>query len=166
MKTTTKAKKQSTLMVILKAPARVLKKITEFYMNSMFDCAARIGDNTVVNCGIAPQVSQQLPRNFSVNSSKDSKQEDELRELIRAVSTKLSEANAGIKTIDPQLQRPITSVKLPAKAAEKRSYSVGIGRIGRIDEDMPCDFKEADSPIYAYPRCKSYAVTSRNAVVR
>lgn len=163
--TTTKAKKQSALMVILKAPARVLKKITDLYINGMFDCAGRIGDKTVVNWGIAPQMSQQLPRNFSVSSSKDSKQEDELKELIRAVSTKLNETKVEIRTIDPQLQNQITSAKLPATAAEKRSYSAGIGRIGRIDEDMPCDFKEADPPINAYPRCKSYAVSSRHAVV-
>lgn len=153
-----KAKKQSNLIRFLTAPIKILNRFTEFYMNSMFHCARRIGENTVVNCGVAPQVPQQLPRNFSVSSSQDSKQEEEFRELIRAVSTKLAEAKVEIKTVD-QLKKPSMG---PTNVVEKRSYSVGIGRIGRIDEEMPCDFKEADAN--AYPRSKSYAVTGKRRV--
>ncbi|KAL3515375.1 hypothetical protein ACH5RR_022277 [Cinchona calisaya] len=110
----------------------------------MFDCAGRIGENTVVNCGVAPQMYRQLPRNFSTvsrSSSKDDhKQEEELRELIRAVSTKFGEAKV-------EIIKPIS-----VSAVEKRSYSVGIGRMGRIDEEMPCDFREYDAAANAYPR--------------
>ncbi|KAL3538778.1 hypothetical protein ACH5RR_002144 [Cinchona calisaya] len=157
--TKAKAKKQSKIIRFLKAPIKILNKL---YMNSMYGCAGRIGENTaVVSCSIAPQVySQQLPRNFSVSSSNDSQQEEELRELIRAVSTKLGE----IKTVDAQLQKPRAGLAAAAASAEKRSYSVGIGRIGRIDEDMPCDFKEADANNNAYPRCKSYAVTTSSGI--
>ncbi|KAK4357783.1 hypothetical protein RND71_023393 [Anisodus tanguticus] len=42
-----------------------------------------------------------------------------------------------------------------------RSYSIGVGRLGRIDENKPCDFKELDVNMIVYPRSRSYAIVNR-----
>ncbi|CAI9104245.1 OLC1v1002877C1 [Oldenlandia corymbosa var. corymbosa] len=149
-----KKKKQNILIRILKSPLTALQKVTNAYLNSMSSCADRFGENNVLNCSIAPQMSSQLPRNFSVSSSKDTKHEDELKDLIRTVSTKFNnESKIEIKNVDP---------------VQKRSYSVGIGKIGRIDEDAACDFKEEVTThnVNFYPRSKTYAVPSNRISVR
>lgn len=43
-----------------------------------------------------------------------------------------------------------------------RSYSIGVGRLGIIDENKPCDFKEMDDNKVVYPRSRSYAPVNRN----
>ncbi|KAG6762580.1 hypothetical protein POTOM_033089 [Populus tomentosa] len=42
-----------------------------------------------------------------------------------------------------------------------RSYSVGIGKIGKIEEEKPCSFREddEDDKVDVFPRSRSHAVT-------
>jgi hypothetical protein len=47
---------------------------------------------------------------------------------------------------------------------EMRSYSVGIGKIGKIDEEKPCSFREDDGDninVDVCPRSRSQAVTRK-----
>ncbi|KAL9415349.1 hypothetical protein AB3S75_043608 [Citrus x aurantiifolia] len=90
----------------------------------------------------APAVS--LSKSYSVNSIKAVDDED-FRQLLRAASTRI---------VDGKLQ--------PNGMA--RSYSVSVGKIGRIEEDKPCAFVEdAVKANLLYPRSRSRAV-KRNFV--
>ncbi|KAI5661196.1 hypothetical protein M9H77_20519 [Catharanthus roseus] len=166
MRTNKGTKKQNKYLRGITAPIRALNRI---FMNTMFSCAASFDQaaSNVVNCGIgAPhQVCAELPRSFSVNSSVSAtaresidREEKELRELIRVVSKKLNEPNYKLVEIQKMKLRT---------AAEMRSYSVGVGKMGRIDEDWPCEFKELgddNGGLGVYPRSRSCAVTRKTVV--
>ncbi|KAJ0011149.1 hypothetical protein Pint_33642 [Pistacia integerrima] len=90
-----------------------------------------------------------LSKSLSVNSSKPI-DDEEFRELLRAASRK-------------NMQRTKQS------GGMGRSYSVSMGKMGRIDEEEPCAFEEDGSNSKAdvlYPRSRSYAVNRRNFVPR
>ncbi|KAF8377664.1 hypothetical protein HHK36_031048 [Tetracentron sinense] len=113
-----------------------------------------VGNGNVVGCP-AGQIST-LPKSFSVNSSRSSNDED-LRELIRAASTR----NLGNKVeADLMRQKQLRQSATTRPKGVPRSFSVGIGR---IEEDKPCEFGEhvnvkTDG---LYPRSRSYAVSKR-----
>ncbi|GLT47394.1 hypothetical protein SLA2020_210960 [Shorea laevis] len=144
-----KGNKQSKLMKIILAPIKVLSKARDFYMKGMDDCASRLGNGGVMG-GPGLHVSQ-LPKSFSVKSSRSSDGDEELRELLRSASKRAMECKARQET---------KNVRESAGMQGMRSYSVGIGKIGRIDEDKPCSFEED----VVYPRSRSCAVR-RNVVV-
>ncbi|XP_034682187.1 uncharacterized protein LOC117911872 [Vitis riparia] len=147
----TKGKKQSKAMRCIGAPLRVLAKAGDFYMRSMMDCSGGVGYGGLVGCP-ALQVSH-LPNSFSVSSSKRRDEELRLRELMGRVSKR-----SGGSRVEMERR----------KGVGMRSYSIGIGRIGRIDEEKPCEFVEDDDgklkADVLYPRSRSCAVTKRNAV--
>ncbi|KAK9287419.1 hypothetical protein L1049_015840 [Liquidambar formosana] len=140
--TRSKAHKQSKIMQILGAPFRILAKARDFYVKSMADCADRVGYGGVAGGPVAP--ISRLPKSFSVASSNASDNE-EYRVLIRSVS----KSNTGSNEV----------AAMGPNGMGIRSYSVGIGRIGRIDEEEPCEFVEE-----VYPRSRSHAVTKRTVV--
>lgn len=152
-----KAKKQrKNIKYIIGAPIRFLAKAADFYVKSMTDCAGKVGHGSAVFCPVP-----QLPRSFSVASSKVS-DDKKLRELIKVVvSNKTSESN---KEFDAHRQTMMAR-QLAAPSGVNgvcRSYSVGVGRIGRIDEEKPCDFVEDEFKAdMFYPRCRSHAITRR-----
>ncbi|KAF3435576.1 hypothetical protein FNV43_RR22665 [Rhamnella rubrinervis] len=133
-------------------PIRVLNKAKNFYVKNMESCAGRLSHGNGLVRGPSAPVS--LSESFSVHSSMAGNDE-ELSRLLRMVSMK-----GGSDTHS----------QLPAarKAATEgygcgmgmRSYSVGLGKIGRIDEDKPCDFEEDEASIRGdmYIRSTSYAV--------
>jgi hypothetical protein len=43
-----------------------------------------------------------------------------------------------------------------------RSYSVGVGKIGRIDEDRPCSFREDDNLKADWYISKSHAISRKS----
>ncbi|KAK6777916.1 hypothetical protein RDI58_024634 [Solanum bulbocastanum] len=47
------------------------------------------------------------------------------------------------------------------KQSTWRSYSTGVGRLGRIDENKPCDFNESDVHNVVYPRSRSHSIVNR-----
>ncbi|KAJ0010215.1 hypothetical protein Pint_34514 [Pistacia integerrima] len=88
-----------------------------------------------------------LSKSLSVNSSKPI-DDEEFRELLRAASRKRAE-------------------RTKQSGGMGRSYSVSMGKMGRIDEEGPCSFEEDGSNSKAdvlYPRSRSYAVNRRNFV--
>ncbi|XVE86972.1 hypothetical protein DITRI_Ditri18aG0078800 [Diplodiscus trichospermus] len=151
-----KGSKESKLSRYAKAPIRVLIKAKDFYIKSMAEYSERIGYGTVMGC---PTVQvNTLPRSYSVSSTKSGNGGDDLRELMRAASTRSLGNKVQLdlqKRQQAARQFPNTNTR-----AMPRSHSVGIGR---IDEEKPCDFEEDDFKVKTdvFPRSRSYAVTKR-----
>lgn len=140
-------------MLIILAPIKLLSKARDFYVNRIQDCNGRIGncDGAIV-CPTAHVV--HLSRNLSVNSSNPI-HDEELRELLRAASRK-----------NMQLNLYGQAEKTKQRGGMGRSYSVGVGKLGRIDEEEACAFEEdCSKAAVLYPRSRSYAVT-RNFLAR
>ncbi|XVF44960.1 hypothetical protein PTKIN_Ptkin02bG0165000 [Pterospermum kingtungense] len=151
-----KANKQSKLMKIIWSPIRLLSKARDLYMKSIQDCAGGIGYGGGVACPTAPEASP-LPKSFSVNSSMAG-HDEELRQLVRAASKR------GIDSCKVRHSMKQGNVGYGGNMG-MRSYSVGVGKIGRIDEDKPCSFEE-DEADALYPRSQSYAVRRNHIVYR
>ncbi|KAB2058280.1 hypothetical protein ES319_A11G225000v1 [Gossypium barbadense] len=90
-----------------------------------------------------------FPRSYSVSSTRSGNGNDDLRELIRAASTRSLDNNNRVQLDLVRRQKARQSLKMP------RSHSVGIGR---IDEDRPCDFDEDIKVNIDYVPRKSHAV--------
>ena len=151
-----KGSKESKLSKYLKAPIRILIKARDFYIKSMTEYSDRIGYGTVMGCPTG-QVNT-LPRSCSVSSTKSGNGDDDLRELIRAASTRSLGNKVQLELLKKQQAR-----QSPNSTGAKnmpRSHSVGIGR---IDEEKHCDFEEDQIKVETdvFPRKRSYAVTKR-----
>ncbi|KAJ9159380.1 hypothetical protein P3X46_024889 [Hevea brasiliensis] len=142
-----KANKQSKLMMeIILAPIKILSKARDFYMKSMVDCAGRVGYTTVVFGGPVASQSVQLPKSFSVSSSSQgSKNNEELRQLLQG---------SGMESLDMMNSRQRQQVRIKAMESGDmgRCYSVGLGKIGKIDEEKACSFRE-DEDLCPRSRC-------------
>ncbi|XVF15404.1 hypothetical protein REPUB_Repub09cG0150200 [Reevesia pubescens] len=148
------SKKASKLCRYLKAPLRILIKARDFYIKSMTEYSDRIGYGSVMGCPTGQL--NTLPRSYSVSSTKSSHGDDDLRELIRAASTR----SLGKKVrLDLNRRQQTRQLSTTGANNKPRSHSVGIGR---IDEDEPCDFEECiNVKTDVFPRSRSYAVTKR-----
>uniref|UniRef100_A0A5B7BGH2 Uncharacterized protein n=1 Tax=Davidia involucrata TaxID=16924 RepID=A0A5B7BGH2_DAVIN len=165
----TKASNQNRFMRIITIPIRVLSKARDFYVRSITDCA------TNVNVGGVPAAGQlpSLPRSFSGISSRSSCDNEDLRELIRAASSR-SLGNRVELDLHMQQQQMMmmrqsiitSTVEGPRSSGVPRSSSVGMGR---IDEDMPCDFvhnhTHVKPELMLYPRSKSFAAVTKKSDV-
>ncbi|MBA0819555.1 hypothetical protein Gohar_022042 [Gossypium harknessii] len=141
-----KGSKESKLSRYLKAPIRFLIKSGEFYVKSLY--SERVGYGTVMGCSTGQL--NTFPRSYSVSRTRSGNGDDDLRELIRAASTRSLDNNNRVQLDLVRRQQARQSLKMP------RSHSVGIGR---IDEDRPCDFDEDIKVNIDYvPRRKSHAV--------
>ncbi|XP_059638421.1 uncharacterized protein LOC132280452 [Cornus florida] len=139
--------KQSKLKQIIGAPARFLSQARDFYVDSMVSFDGKVGYGNMMGCP-APQMT-----NFPSNLLK---KKDE-RELFRMVSLKKVELDSRRQ---PGWRQPVVGPN-----GIRRSYSVGLGKIGRIDEDKACDFGEEEISVksdFLFARSRSYAVTKRN----
>ncbi|KAL5788036.1 hypothetical protein ACOSP7_004985 [Xanthoceras sorbifolium] len=129
----TKPEKQSKLKHYVEKHKKILHKARDFYVKSMEDCASKLAYGGVVGCPTAGL--SRLPSSFSVSQSPKNWSQVDLNEREQ-------------------------DLRWPAAGAMKRSYtSVGLGKIGRIDEDKPCYF-EGDRVYYA--RSTSYAAIKRH----
>ncbi|KDP44535.1 hypothetical protein JCGZ_16368 [Jatropha curcas] len=113
-----KANKKSKLMQITRAPIRILCKARDLYVKGMLDFA----DSGKVGYGSTGSGGLHLPKSFSVNSSSTAMKDEELKQLVQLFSCKQGDL-----------------------CGMGRSYSVGVGKIGRIDEDRTCSFREDDN---------------------
>ncbi|KAI3726369.1 hypothetical protein L1987_66166 [Smallanthus sonchifolius] len=130
-----KTKKPSIAIRVLKAPVRVVCKIRDLYVSSMYKCAAGMGGPT------GPYTSG-LPKSYSTASSRT---DDDFAELMRIASTRSLGKRLGPEFLSPQ--QPVVP----------RSQSVAIGR---IDEDKSCDFgNDFRLNSEMFPRSKSHAVS-------
>ncbi|KAJ4770898.1 hypothetical protein LUZ62_016947 [Rhynchospora pubera] len=132
--------KPSRLSRVLLAPIRALGRVRDFYVRSITGCAGHMNYGSGFGYD-----GYNLPRSFSVTSDHVSASDEDLRELIRAVSQKQIKSG-GVNGMPP------------------RSRSVAVGR---IDEDAPFDFNGADNldvgSNLLFPRSQSYAPGSIKA---
>lgn len=144
-----KIKKQPKIIYYLMAPLRLLSSFREFYTNSLCDCE-RIGHlGEVASYVTLPHPMSHSQFSRSSSSFKEGKDIEDLRELIRVMTLK----NIVKNRTNTDDRRMLKAIVDDGKGG--RSYSVGVGRIGRIDEDVPCDFVEVvDINKSFYPRCK------------
>lgn len=123
-----------------KAPFRFLIKARDFYVRAMCDWAARM-EKCSGGYAAAAQFSFH-PDSYSFHSSRNSVQNEELMELMRAASARNQGNRADGKS---EILQRSTCVKLPAAgwSGARRRGRVGIER---IEEDMPCEFGK-DVPV-------------------
>lgn len=139
-----KGKKKTKFMQIMSSPVVLLSKARDSYINSFNGCVNDVGRGGAVVC-LVSHVSH-MPKNFSCGSFK-SRGDEKLTEMLREATCKrITGSEAGLN-----LQRQTEVIEATAMG---KSYSVGVGKIGRIDEDKPCSFEEN----LLYPRSKSHAI--------
>ncbi|MFS7973683.1 hypothetical protein Hanom_Chr09g00859541 [Helianthus anomalus] len=133
-----KTKKPSIAIRVLKAPVKVMCKIRDLYVSSMFRCATGMG-------GPTGPYSSGLPRSYSTASSRT---DDDFIELMRIASIR----SLGNR-LDPEFLRRHQS---PVPPVVPRSQSAAIGR---IDEDKACEFgNDFRLNSEMFPRSRSHAV--------
>ncbi|KAK1359066.1 hypothetical protein POM88_043540 [Heracleum sosnowskyi] len=156
-----KIKKQPKIRYYLSAPLRLLRSFREFYTNTLCDCG-RLGHvGQVASYVTLPHQLSHSQFSRSSSSFKESKDIEDLRELIRVMTLKNSTAKNRTESDDRRKLKATVD-----NGRSGRSYSVGVGRIGRIDEDAPCDFVEVvDINKSTYPRCRSYALACNRRVL-
>ncbi|XP_058179997.1 uncharacterized protein LOC131298531 [Rhododendron vialii] len=150
------SRKESKLIRCIKSPIRVLGKARDFYVRSMTRWAGKVEYGGVMGGAPTAQVSS-LPKSFSVSSSKTSGDDDDLRDLIRAASTRSLESKVQLEL----LRRQPAGRAGAANGVVPRSQSVAIGR---IEEDKCYEFENdhmGKVNTEFVPRSKSYAVTRR-----
>ncbi|KAF7130359.1 hypothetical protein RHSIM_Rhsim10G0095700 [Rhododendron simsii] len=128
-----------------KAPFRFLIKARDFYVRSMCDWAARMEKcGSATGCYAAAQFSIP-PDSYSFHSSRNSAQNEELMELVRAASARNQSNRVDDKS---EILRRSQCVKSPMAGgcgARRR----GRIEIERIEEDKPCEFGK-DVPMQAF----------------
>ncbi|CAI0464478.1 unnamed protein product [Linum tenue] len=152
---------------IITCPFRVLGRARDLYVRSLTECATGASHNP------SRQYSS-LPRSLSAASSISNNDGEDLRELMRAASVRVyghkNEAEMYVEQ----------AAAGPGKVLPK-SVSVGMGFMGRIDEDKACEeFEEGaaaadgstggrksdvSKKAEKYPRSKSYAPASKRLAV-
>lgn len=155
--------KKNKLIACFKAPLRIFMKAKKLYISSMMQCSGRVGNGGFV-MGPGRPINNELPKSLSVSSSRSSfLAEEDLRELIRAASTR-GQLNSIIQMdlvlqSHPKTNRGYTAV---APGYVPRSFTLSIGR---IDEDKPCEFEDEDICVNTdvCPRSRSHAVPWRRA---
>ena len=139
-----KEKKKTTFMQLISSPVLLLRNARDSYINSFNGCANDVGRGGAVVCPV-PHVSH-VPKNFSYCSSR-SRDDEKLREMVRQATCKRIIGREVGLNLQPQTE-------VIEATTMRKSYSVGVGKIGRIDEDKPCSFEEN----LLYPRSKSHAI--------
>ncbi|XP_021625031.1 uncharacterized protein LOC110624229 [Manihot esculenta] len=144
--------KANKLVQISRVPIRVLCKARDYYVKRMLNFAGsgRVGYGSIGGA------TAQLPRSFSVNSSR-AVDDEEFKELLRLLSAK------GIRDVETFLRCRGNDRRSYSKGCSgmRRSYSVGVGKMGRIDEDKACSFREDDEEdveAHLILRSRSHAV--------
>lgn len=154
----TKAHSQSKFMRVITIPLRVLCKARDVYVKSMTDCSMgmRYGPSIVSRAGQHPP----LPRSFSVSSSRSDNDGEDYRELVRAASARSLGQSNEIEMYMQLLRQQQSSMMMGSKKVLPKSCSVGMGFMGKIDEDKPCVFEAgvADVKPQLGPRSSSCAV--------
>ncbi|KAK0581624.1 hypothetical protein LWI29_016033 [Acer saccharum] len=139
MKSKPDNEKQSKLKYYVEKHKKILHKSRDFYVKSMEDCSSKLAYGGVMGCPTA-QVFRLPAKSFSAGFSKSN--DEKFRQLLEAVTKKL-EIQVDLNESEQDLRWPDAK----ENGVMKRSYtSIGLGKIGRIDEDKPCYF--ADDMVY------------------
>ncbi|KAK1385875.1 hypothetical protein POM88_023610 [Heracleum sosnowskyi] len=149
-------KKQVKFARFVLAPVKVLLcGVIDFYINAFCARGRRIDEGGAVMPGFVtlPQV-YPTPGNRS-SSSTEKRSIETSTQLNRAITTQNAKGNMSETNGGGQRKSRAAS----ESGSCMRSYSIGDGQIGIIDEDGPCDFGETNGSKTntMYPRCKSSA---------
>ncbi|PNT20358.1 hypothetical protein POPTR_009G085900v4 [Populus trichocarpa] len=186
--TRSEAKKRSKLVVILLAPFTVLRKAGNFYMKFVADCSDMVGNDYNGMVGGPTAQMSTLPKSFSSNSMRESsigysasgrrsgplqsasgRRSGPLQSASGRRGGVISESASGRRSHEMQpdmhyreagVMRRESTMRY-SNGMAMRSYSVGIGKIGKIEEEKPCSFREddEDDKVDVFPRSRSHAVT-------
>ncbi|KAJ4701591.1 3-isopropylmalate dehydratase large subunit like [Melia azedarach] len=153
---------QNKFVRFITLPIRFLGKARDSYVRSLANCAQGINYSSGMG-GVPAGKFTSLPKSFSARSSRSDEGED-YSELIRAASVR----SAGhVNEVDMFLQETLKQrlATMGSKGFPK-STSVGMGFMGRIEEERPGDISDQDS-VHAkselYPRSRSVAVPNSTA---
>ncbi|KAB2050900.1 hypothetical protein ERO13_A12G018801v2 [Gossypium hirsutum] len=154
-----KTNKRGKLMKTVRLPIRILCKARDMYIKNMVDCSGRLGYGEGIVCHTPPE-APRLPKSFSVGSSVANNGE-EFRQFLRVTAKHGIDGKVEQKMQQKQHSRVNGRTMGTEAIMGRRSYSVGIGKIGRIDEDKPCSFEEDEISAMAdlmYPRRRNLIV--------
>jgi hypothetical protein len=186
--TRSEAKKRSKLVIILLAPFTVLRKAGNFYMKFVADCSDMVGNDYNGMVGGPTAQMSTLPKSFSSSSMRESsigysasgrrsgplqsasgRRSGPLQSASGRRGGVISESTSGRRSHEMQpdmhyREAGVTrreSTMRYSNGMAMRSYSVGIGKIGKIEEEKPCSFREddEDDKVDVFPRSRSHAVT-------
>lgn len=166
--TRSEAKKRSKLVVILLAPFTVLRKAGNFYMKFVADCSDMVGNDYNGMVGGPTAQMSTLPKSFSSNSMRESsigysasgrrsgplqsasgRRSGPLQSASGRRGGVISESASGRRSHEMQpdmhyreagVMRRESTMRY-SNGMAMRSYSVGIGKIGKIEEEKPCSFE-------------------------
>ncbi|KAE8690379.1 FKBP-type peptidyl-prolyl cis-trans isomerase family protein [Hibiscus syriacus] len=160
-----KVNTQNEFMRFITIPFRALGKAKDLYVKSLTSCAASVSFSQ----GGGDYAGQYpgFPRSFSASSAASRRDDEDLKDLIRAASIRsLGHKNEVEMFLQEQLKQMRAAKGLP------KSSSVGMGK---IDEDQPFEFEEKNEVHRVdnnnkkkqdslFTRSKTYAVTKRSSV--
>ncbi|KAG8068062.1 hypothetical protein GUJ93_ZPchr0005g15008 [Zizania palustris] len=132
----------------LGAPVRALSRACDSYVRKMSACAGHMPTHAAAGAmgrggGFAPGAMQAATFSSRSRRATGSDDDDDVRELVRALSHRQAAAAAA------------------AAAVPVRSRSVAVGR---IDEDAPCEFGAVDARVGPVP--PPHVRRSRTVAVR
>lgn len=134
------------------SPMRILGKARDLYVNAMLDCAGSMNWDAM-GCPVAGDMTY-LPRSSSLSSSRSGGDDEDLKELVKAVSQRhLLDDKVG--------DRHPFSGRNAGTRNTAGNFSL---RIERIDEDKPCYFdggSELMESKVKFPRSRSYNLPNR-----
>lgn len=160
---------QNKFVRFITIPIRVLGKARDLYVRSLTDYAkgARYSNTR----GLPAAQFTALPKSFSVVSSRSNDNED-YKELVRAASVRSMGHTNETEMLQQQLRRQSTAKVVVGSKGFPKSCSVGMGFMGRIDEEKDSDFGEDsvgsannnnnNKPDQLYSRSRTVSVTGRS----
>ncbi|KAK4386435.1 hypothetical protein Sango_2514100 [Sesamum angolense] len=140
------------------APKRFLRRARDLYVDSMVSFDGKVASANVVACPVT-HISN-LPKNFGRQNSTKLDDKKNLEELYRSISRKYNWSSTEFDKTGPNGR----GWKINGPGAMDRSYSVALGKIGRIDEEQPCDFQDDGTMTsdILFTRSRSHAVETKN----
>ncbi|KAK2660109.1 hypothetical protein Ddye_006642 [Dipteronia dyeriana] len=134
---------QNKFVRFITIPIRVLSKARDMYVKSLTDYAkgARYRNTT-------PGQFAALPKSFSVGPVRSNTDNEDYKELVRAASVRsMGHTNEAEMLLQQHMGRPppqatATATAVVGSKGFPKSCSVGMGFMGRIDEEKPGDVGE------------------------
>ncbi|CAL1361349.1 unnamed protein product [Linum trigynum] len=173
---------RNVVLRIITCPIRALGRARDLYVRSLTGCGTVATHNPsrrrrVPNYHTTHFTS--LPRSLSAAASTSNGGGEDLRELMRAASARVYGHKNEAEMYAEQLRQQEREANRVAASVLPKSVSVGMGFMGRIDEDKACEEFEEDAAdgssssaagagerdvgkkVEKYPRSKSYAPASK-----
>ncbi|KAL8508081.1 hypothetical protein ACS0TY_018580 [Phlomoides rotata] len=152
--TITETKQRRRLRRFADAPKRFLRRARDFYVDSLVNFDGKVTSANIVAC------PADRPKDFGGYASTKMDRDKDLEELYRSITK-----NYVWRSVDSDdsCNKQRENVNGSYRVID-RSYSIALGKIGRIDEEEQCEFEEhvvMKSEIM-FPRSRSIAVTTTN----